>query len=306
MPAVAKKSGASSVRATDGARGSSCAKGRWNWNIGTTQYSDQGSSNVFAENIGVVRQNDTMISHPNGTPCVSSPVNHAPGLSTYSPNVFANGLPIGRIGDLYDSDRNFSHAITSGAASVFANSGSGLVVAGGDAVYSGPAGSSEFVTIGGGTPNTGVTSRVPPNPAPGEPYTVTITGVPDGPVTYTNPQTGQVETVMAVNGVVSVGLVAPSAVVGQTSEQAISFEFTDGTVNGGSLIVIPDLVTTAANQFQAENPTTWREIFREEYFKSIGGDPGDGIIVTNPGEFGPGQFWYDYLLENVVDSSTGA
>jgi len=300
MPVVAKKSGASLVRATDGARGSSCATGRWNWNSGTTQSSDEGSSDVFIENIGIVRQNDTMISHPDGVPCVSRPVNHAPALSTYSANVFANNRPVGRVGDLYDSDGHFSHAIISGASSVFANGSTGLLVNGSDTVYTGSTGGASFVTIGGGIPNVGTTTRVPPNPGPGEAYTVTITGVPDGPVTYTNPETGQVETATAVNGVISVNLKAPQAVIGQSAEQAISFEFADGGVNGGSLVVIPDKVTLAAIQFREENPTTWREIFREEYFKSIGGEPGDVIIVTNPGEFTTGQFWYDYLVENVV------
>jgi uncharacterized Zn-binding protein involved in type VI secretion len=121
MPAVAQKNGSSSVAATDGARGSSCGRNVWHWDTPTTQSSDTGSSNVFVENIGVVRKDDTMVSHPDGNPCVGGPVNHAPALSTYSPNVFVNNREIGRIGDKYDSDGHFDHTITSGAGTVFAN-----------------------------------------------------------------------------------------------------------------------------------------------------------------------------------------
>jgi uncharacterized Zn-binding protein involved in type VI secretion len=121
MPAIAKKDGSSSVAATDGAVGSPCAPGRRNWNTPTTQASDAGSPDVFAENVGVVRSGDAMSSHPDGVPCVSSPVNHAPTLSTFSSNVFVNGKPIGRVGDKYDSDGHYDHTITTGAGTVFAN-----------------------------------------------------------------------------------------------------------------------------------------------------------------------------------------
>ena len=121
MPAIAQKDGASTVAATDGAKGSACAPGRWNWNVPTTQASDAGSANVFAENIGVVRDGDAMLSHPDGVPCTSAPIPHAPQLNSFSPNVFANNKAVGRIGDKYDSDGHFDHTITSGAGTVFAN-----------------------------------------------------------------------------------------------------------------------------------------------------------------------------------------
>lgn len=121
MPAVAQKDGSSSVAATDGARGDPCGRNVWHWNTPTTQASAGGSANVFAENIGIVRDGDAMSSHPDGNPCVNSPVNHAPALSTFSPNVFANGKRVGRIGDKYDSDQHYDHTITSGAGTVFAN-----------------------------------------------------------------------------------------------------------------------------------------------------------------------------------------
>lgn len=124
MPAVAQKDSVSTVTATDGAQGSLCATmpNRYNWNTGTTQTSDEGSNDVFVENIGVVRENDAMISHADGSPCTVSAINHAPRLNTYSSNVFVNGKRIGRIGDKYNSDGSFDHTISSGAATVFANS----------------------------------------------------------------------------------------------------------------------------------------------------------------------------------------
>lgn len=254
-------------------------------------YYTGGSENVFINGESVILKGNTCLC---GDPAVGT-----------SPSVFVNGIAVHRIGDSTGGHGVWvpNHAAT-GSPNVFANGdGPGLVVSGGNSVYAGPAGGASFVT-NGGTPNTGVTTRVPLNPAPGEAYTVTITGVPDGPVTYTNPETGQVETAVAVNGVISVNLTAPTAVIGQDSEQAINFGFSDGSVNGGSLIVVPNAVTTAAQRFQQENPTTWRETFREEYFKSIGGDPGDFLIITDPGDFKPGQFWYDYVLENLLDTST--
>lgn len=121
MPGLAKKGGSSSVTCTDGAKGSSCGRNVWHWNSGTTQPSNAGSLDVFVENVGVVRDGDVMGSHPDGNPCVGSPVNHAPALSTYSGNVFANGKAIGRIGDKYDSDGHYDHTIATGSGTVFAN-----------------------------------------------------------------------------------------------------------------------------------------------------------------------------------------
>jgi len=123
MPAVAQKDGVSLVAATDGAQGTLCGTrpNRWNWDTPTTQSSDVGSNDVFAETIGVVREDDTMISHPDGNPCTTSPIYHAPALSTFSPNVFVNNKRVGRIGDKYNSDGHFDHTIITGAATVFAN-----------------------------------------------------------------------------------------------------------------------------------------------------------------------------------------
>ena len=49
MPLVALKSGSSNITCTDGAQGTLCGTNpnRYNWNTGTTQVSDAGSSTVF-------------------------------------------------------------------------------------------------------------------------------------------------------------------------------------------------------------------------------------------------------------------
>jgi uncharacterized Zn-binding protein involved in type VI secretion len=121
MPAVARMSGTDTVACTDGAVGSSCGKNVHHWDTPTTQATDAGSSNVFINGIGAVRQGDVMKTHPDGVPCVSSPVNHAPALSTFSSNVFVNGKALGRVGDKFDSDGHKDHTISSGSPNVFAN-----------------------------------------------------------------------------------------------------------------------------------------------------------------------------------------
>lgn len=121
MPGIAKKGGSSEISCTDGAKGSPCGNNVWHWNSPTTQPTAGGSGNVFVEGVGVVREGDAMGSHPDGDPCVNSPVNHAPTLSTFSSNVFANGKAIGRIGDKFDSDGHYDHTVITGSGTVFAN-----------------------------------------------------------------------------------------------------------------------------------------------------------------------------------------
>ena len=120
MPAVALMGGSSSVDCTDGAQGAACGKNVYHWNTPTTQVSDAGSSDVFVNGIGVVRDGDVMASHPDGDPCVASPVNHAPSLSGFSGTVYADGKALGRVGDVYNSDGHYSHTISSGSSNVFA------------------------------------------------------------------------------------------------------------------------------------------------------------------------------------------
>ena len=127
MPEVALKDEKSSVACDDGAIGTVCAVEpgtgtpiKWNFNTDTTQKSDAGSSNVFAEGTGVVRKDDAMKAHANGDPCVATAVNHTPTVSTFSSTVFVNGKNIARIGDKYNSESSQDHEITTGATTVFA------------------------------------------------------------------------------------------------------------------------------------------------------------------------------------------
>lgn len=77
----------------------------------TTQSTDKGSSDVFVNGIGAVRQGDTMKVHA-GPGCPP----HAPPLTSCSGTVFVNGKGVGRIGDAYGGN----HTILSGSSNVFA------------------------------------------------------------------------------------------------------------------------------------------------------------------------------------------
>ena len=127
MPEVALKDEKSSVACDDGAIGTVCAVEpgtgtpiKWNFDTDTTQKSDAGSSNVFAEGTGVVRKDDAMKAHANGDLCVAIATNHTPTVSTHSSTVFVNGKEIARIGDKYNSESSQDHRITTGATTVFA------------------------------------------------------------------------------------------------------------------------------------------------------------------------------------------
>ena len=128
MPGVALKDEVSSVACEDGAIGTVCLTSgapsftpiKWNFDTDTTQKSDAGSSDVFAEGTGVVRKDDAMKAHANGDLCVATATNHAPTVSTHSATVFVNGKEIARIGDKYNSESSQDHKITTGATTVFA------------------------------------------------------------------------------------------------------------------------------------------------------------------------------------------
>ena len=104
MPEVARGNSADTVASPDGT-GKNCR-------FPTTQSTSQCSGNVFADGIGVVRQGDDMIPHPEAGDCML----HEPALSSGSGTVFVNGRGIGRKGDAYGGD----HTITSGSSNVFA------------------------------------------------------------------------------------------------------------------------------------------------------------------------------------------
>ena len=75
----------------------------------------QGSSNVFANGIGVSRQGDNNTTHllpPNVPPC---PAHSAP-IASGSSTVFANGKGIGRVGDSIAG----CTSVAAGSSNVFA------------------------------------------------------------------------------------------------------------------------------------------------------------------------------------------
>jgi uncharacterized Zn-binding protein involved in type VI secretion len=101
--AVARMSSTDTVASPDGS-GTCCASP-------TTQSTDQGSSNVRVNGIGVVRINDAMITHLYPGSCCNP---HAPVLTTSSSTVRVNGKGLGRKNDLY-----VDHQISSGSPNVF-------------------------------------------------------------------------------------------------------------------------------------------------------------------------------------------
>lgn len=103
MPPVARGNGTDSVFSKTGS-GRRCQSPR-------DTNTDVCSGDVFANNIGVVRNGDKVAAHA-ASGC--GPDNST--LSSYSGSVFANNKEIGRIGDQYTSD----NTITSGSSNVFA------------------------------------------------------------------------------------------------------------------------------------------------------------------------------------------
>jgi uncharacterized Zn-binding protein involved in type VI secretion len=123
MPAAALSEGQSQVECTDGAKGPLCSVDppKWLWTVDTIQASHTATvTTVMIEGFAPVVFGDEMVSHPWGEPCTPSPVNHSPTLNTIlgSPNVYAGGKLIARIGDKYNSE-SFDHTISTGASTVF-------------------------------------------------------------------------------------------------------------------------------------------------------------------------------------------
>lgn len=114
MPAVSRKDGVDAVSVPSHGTPNSCPPGMC-CGFGSTIVTEGGSNNVIINTTGVVRKGDLHIEHPNPA-CVP----HQTPLDTYSPNVFANGKEVGRIGDEYDSEAG-PHILTTGSPNVFAN-----------------------------------------------------------------------------------------------------------------------------------------------------------------------------------------
>ena len=109
MTGVARKSATDTVDTVHGATGGNHCN-----NSKTDTSTNEGSDNVFVNNIGVVREDDKVTAHNDGTDCTT----HEPKLSTYSDNVYANNKKIGRLNDTYSCGAK----ITSASENVFANS----------------------------------------------------------------------------------------------------------------------------------------------------------------------------------------
>ena len=119
MAFVAFSDGASTVDCTDGTMGSSCGPGKHFWNTPLVSATGPNTSkNVFANGKALVLEGDPMETHPDGSICTVSPVNHAPVLISFSKTVLANGRGIGRVGDQYSADNGYTHTISSGSADV--------------------------------------------------------------------------------------------------------------------------------------------------------------------------------------------
>lgn len=107
MPAIARKNSTDTVRSPHGT-GPNCESPE-------DDSTDEGSSDVFVNGIGVVREGDKMITHPKPG-CTA----HAPVLKKFSSKVYANGKRIGRVDDAYVEAGD--HVIKSGSSNVFDSS----------------------------------------------------------------------------------------------------------------------------------------------------------------------------------------
>jgi uncharacterized Zn-binding protein involved in type VI secretion len=106
MPAVARKNSVDQVQSPHGT-GVCCVSP-------TIHSTDQGSSDVFVNGIGVVREDDTMIPHTYPGPCCDI---HVPPLKRFSSKVYVNGKRLARIGDVYILAGD--HVIITGSSNVF-------------------------------------------------------------------------------------------------------------------------------------------------------------------------------------------
>ena len=120
MPELAMKDGQSLVECTDGVQGSVCNPTPfWHWDSPLVSETDQGSSTVFVNGYGVVREDDLMAAHPDGVPCTPVEILHTPFLNTFSSSVYVEGKRVARKGDTFNGGTPFNHIISTGSANVF-------------------------------------------------------------------------------------------------------------------------------------------------------------------------------------------
>ena len=120
MPEVAWANGLSVVSCTDGAQGPVCAPPPfWTWSVPTLQTTDTTvNTKVFVEGNLIAVEGDSMLSHPDGVPCVPAPVNHAPTTSLCAEKVLIGGRHAVRIGSKFNTGTPFDHEVTTGSAKV--------------------------------------------------------------------------------------------------------------------------------------------------------------------------------------------
>jgi len=120
MTAIAFADGLSNIACTDGIKGAVCAPPPyWKWNTASTQVTASTSNTkVFTEGNLVAVEGDAMASHPNGDPCVPSPVFHAPITSLCAQKVTIGGKHAVRIGSKFNTGTGFDHEVSTGSSKV--------------------------------------------------------------------------------------------------------------------------------------------------------------------------------------------
>jgi len=120
MTAIAFALGFSDISCTDGVKGPECdPTPYWKWNSSSTQVTDTTSNTkVFVEGKLVAVEGDAMASHPDGAPCVSAPVLHAPTTSFCAANVTIGGKHAVRVGSKFNTGTSFDHEVSTGSTKV--------------------------------------------------------------------------------------------------------------------------------------------------------------------------------------------
>ena len=120
MTAIAFADGLSNIACTDGIKGAVCAPPPyWKWNTASSQVTASTSNTkVFTEGNLVAVEGDAMASHPNGDPCVPSPVFHAPITSLCAQKVTIGGKHAVRIGSKFNTGTGFDHEVSTGSSKV--------------------------------------------------------------------------------------------------------------------------------------------------------------------------------------------
>ena len=113
--------GESKIDCTDGNKGPVCDPDPpyWTWSASSVQET-AGTSNtkVFVEGKLVAVEGDAMASHPDGAPCVPSPVFHSPTTSLCAAKVTIGGKHAVRIGSKFNKGTSFDHTVSTGSSKV--------------------------------------------------------------------------------------------------------------------------------------------------------------------------------------------